>query len=234
MAERLTPKIFADTSDITEIKKLSSLGIIYGITTNPLIVAKQAGLQSPNEYYHAIAREFPQYPVSIQLLDEDVPTLIQQGKDFAAIAPNVVIKVPMFGDGKGLSVISALTSEGIKVNVTALMNAEQALIAMTNNGAEPTYLSLFFNRIRDGNGDPIQEIRRTRELLTQMNSTSQIITGSIRKPADVFEAVVAGTHIVTVQPEVIWKMVQHDQSDKFINQCQKQWNDFVAPNKSSS
>ncbi len=229
----LRPSIFADTSDIAEIKSLSELGIIHGITTNPLIVAKQAKTSSPNTYYETIAKEFPQYPVSIQLLDNDIPTLIKQGKEYAAIASNVVVKVPMFGDGKGLSVIYALTSEGININVTALMNAEQALLAhAAHNGHEPAYLSLFLNRIKDGGGNPTNEIGRTREMLDKIDSNSKIITGSIRGPEDVFQAVIAGTHIITVQPKVIRQMIQHDQSDKFINQCQDQWNDFMSAKSS--
>lgn len=221
------PKIFADTSKIAEIERLVDLGIICGITTNPIIVAQDAGEKSPIHQYEIIAKRFPDLPVSIQLLDEDVPTLIKQAHEYAAISPNVVIKVPMFGDGRGLAVIAQLAKEGIKTNVTAMMKAEQILLALIAGRASatrgPAYLSLFFNRIKDGGGNPQKEIHRSKILLESVGSESEIITGSIRQEEDVYEAAVAGTHIVTVPPQIIWGMVHHPQSTKFITQSQESW-----------
>lgn len=225
------PKIFADTSKISEIERLVGLGIIHGITTNPIIVAQDAEKESPIYQYEQIAKRFPDIPVSIQLLDEDVPTLIKQARQYVTISPNIVIKVPMFGDGRGLAVIAQLSKEGIKTNVTAMVKAEQLLLALIAGRASPTkgpaYLSLFFNRIKDGGGNPQEEIRRSRVLLERVGSKSEIITGSIREEQNVYEAIVAGTHIVTVPPKIIWEMVYHEQSAKFIDQSQKSWEKFV-------
>jgi len=233
MSERLrTPTLFADTSDIKEIKQLMELGIFDGITTNPIIVAEQAGKNEPAKQYQKIIDEFPDYPVSIQLLDNDVPTLIQQGKDYAAISPNVVIKVPMFGNGKGLTVIRGLMDEGININVTAMMSAEQALLATMAGRTEdkngPAYLSLFFNRIKDGGGNPMVEIEETRRLIDNYNLDSRIIAGSIRKPSDVYDAIIAGTHIVTVPPKIVWEMIKDQQSEKFIDQAQSAWEKLTS------
>lgn len=226
------PKLFADTSKISEIEKLLDLGIIYGITTNPVIVANEAGTIEPDGYYRELARRFPDMPISIQLLDEDVPTLVQQAHRYASFSANIVIKVPMFGDGRGLTVISKLVKEDIKVNVTALMNAEQLLLALlAGDGRGPAYLSLFFNRIRDGGGIPQQEIKKSRILLETIGAKSEILTGSIRHPSDVYEAVLAGTHIVTVTPRLLWQMVEHQQSIKFIQQSQESWNKLTTSQK---
>lgn len=226
------PKLFADTSKIAEIEKLLDLGIIHGITTNPVIVANEAGTVEPDEYYKELAKRFPNVPISIQLLDGDVPTLIQQAHRYSSFSANMVIKVPMFGDGRGLVVISRLVNDDIKVNVTALMNAEQLFLALlAGNSKGPAYLSLFFNRIKDGGGIPQQEIRKSRVLLEAVGSKSEILTGSIRHPSDVYEAVLAGTHIVTVTPKVLWQMVEHQQSVKFIQQSQESWNKLTISQK---
>lgn len=222
------PKLFADTSRISEIEKLLEFGFICGITTNPVIVANEAKSIEPNGYYKDLAKRFPDLPISIQLLDEDVPTLVKQAHTYTTISPNIVIKVPMFGDGRGLTAVSQLVKDDIRVNVTALMNAEQALLVlMAGNGKGPAYLSLFFNRIKDGGGNPQNEIKRSRALVDGLGSNSEIITGSIRRGSDVYEAVVAGTHIVTVQPKVIWEMVHHDKSVEFINQSQEAWENLT-------
>lgn len=225
MREKLSlPRLFADTSSIPEIERLKELGLIHGITTNPILVAKESNTGNPFGHYEELAKSFPDMPISIQLLDEDVPTLIQRAKSFAAISPNIVVKVPMFGDGRGLSVLYQLTREGIKTNVTGLMKAEQLLLALlVGRGQGPAYVSLFFNRIRDGGGNPTEEITRSRHLIEAFNFNSEIITGSIRGQKDVYEATIAGTHIVTVTPSVIWEMIHHHKSVEFIEQSQRDW-----------
>ena len=93
-------KLFADTSKVSELKKLVELGIFKGVTTNPLIVAMEAGDADPKTYYEKLVGEFPDLPISIQLLDEPLDSLLEQARAYASIAPNIVIKVPMFGDGR--------------------------------------------------------------------------------------------------------------------------------------
>lgn len=236
MRER-RPTLFADTSDIQEARQLMDLGIFSGITTNPLIVAKEAGNSEPHKYYQRLAEAFPNVPVSVQLLDADVPTLVAQANDFAAISPNIFIKVPMFGDGRGLKVIHKLAKESpeININVTGLINAEQALLAWFagNRGKNrgPTYLSLFFNRIKDGGGNPQKEIKRTRNFIELFEADSEIIAGSIRKGEDVYQAAIAGAHIVTVTPNVIWQMIPHPKTTEFIEQSQEAWENLVSMKK---
>lgn len=226
------PKFFADTSSISEIEKLRSIIPIHGITTNPVIVAAEAGKTNAMSYYKALAERFPALPVSIQLLDEDEETLVKQAHRYASIAPNIVVKVPMFEDGRGLAVISQLVKDGITVNVTALMTAEQLLLAWlagsNSRNRGPAYLSLFFNRIKDGGGNPQAQIRRSRKLLEQFGSDSEIIVGSIRKPEDVLAAIVSGAHIVTITPSVLWKMIPHAKSTEFIRQSQAAWEEVTG------
>ncbi len=220
-------RLFADTSKVSELKKLIDLGIFEGVTTNPLIVAMEAGDAEPKTYYEKLVREFPDLPISIQLLDEPLENLLAQARAYAAIAPNIVIKVPMFGDGRGVTVLSRLLKEGIKVNVTGLMSAEQLMLTLMTGNA-PSYVSLFFNRIKDGGGNPEKEIENARKLIDKLGLPSEIIVGSIRKTEDVREGLMAGGHIITVTPKVIWQMVQHDQSDKFIKQSQEAWEKMIS------
>lgn len=223
------PKIFADTSDIEEIEALTNLGIISGITTNPLIVAKEAKDSDPNDYYLKLAKKFPDLPISIQLLDESLETLLNQARKYAKISPNIVVKVPMFGDGKGLKLISILSEENIKLNVTGLMSSSQAVLSLVaGKGKEPHYISLFFNRIKDGGGDPEKEIISTKEMLERFGSDAQIIAGSIRSGEDVYKAATFGAHIITVAPKVLWSMIEHPKSVEFISQSQKAWDEFIA------
>lgn len=225
--ERDYPKLFADTSSISEIDALMNLGIFSGITTNPSIVARQAGNRKPEEYYKELADRYPNVPISIQLLDWDEKTLFDEAHKFAALSPNIVVKVPMFGDGRGLTVSSSLNKEGIQTNVTGLMNAGQLLLAILADPG-PTYVSLFFNRIKDGGGNPVQEISRSRELIERISSGSKIITGSIRKVEDIREAVVAGSHVVTIPPKMVWEMVCHPKTEEFIQGSQADWDHFLA------
>lgn len=220
------PKFFADTSNILEIKKMMDLGIFSGITTNPGIVASESPESDPIEGYKQIALKFPGIPFSIQLLDISLPDLIEQGRYFANISPDAVIKVPMFGDGRGLTATSTLLREKIKINVTALMSAEQTTLAVMLN---PTFVSLFFNRIKDYNNHHLQEISNTRELIEKIGSTSKIIVGSIRKSQDIREALVAGAHIVTITPKVLWPMIEHPQTERFITESQKSWEKLITP-----
>lgn len=226
------PKFFADTSKTSEIETMMELGIISGITTNPLLVAKEAGNNEPATYYKKIAEKFPNLPISIQLLDESEEELLKHSMEFAAIGSNIVVKVPMFGDGRGLKLLPKLITEGIKTNITGLMTAEQVLaVLLAGQGKGPTYVSLFFNRIKDGGGNPNTEINRSRALIEQLDSSTKIITGSIRNPADVLDAVIAGTHIVTITPPIFENMIKHPKSDEFVNQSQKAWEELLASQK---
>ena len=233
LSEIKYPKFFADTSITSEIESMMALGIISGVTTNPLLVAKEAGNNEPASYYKKIVEKFPKLPISIQLLDKSEEELLKNAREFASIGPNIVVKVPMFGDGRGLKILPKLIAEVINTNITGLMTAEQVLtILLAGQGKGPTYVSLFFNRIKDGNGNPNIEINRTRTLIEQLDSNTEIITGSIRNPSDILDAVLAGTHIVTITPPIFETMIKHPKSDEFVNQSQKAWEELLTSQKS--
>lgn len=229
-------KYFADTALIPELKRLMELGLFTGITTNPSIIAKEAKGEDPRGYILQIANLFPELPVSAQLLQGELPDLVKAAVDIAGIAPNVVVKIPAFcdlrgamgiEDGKALQLIAALKGKEIKKNITALMSAEQAICYMMAGdrvGEQVQFVSLFFNRIKDGQGDPRQEVQNTREFIEKHGLSTEIIVGSIRSKEDVREAQMSGAHIVTIPPAVFWsKIVAHPQSKKFIDEAQQNY-----------
>lgn len=242
--------LFADTSNIPEIDELMALGLFTGITTNPLIVAKQAVDAKPSDYYKKLQQRYPNLPISIQLLDEPLEDLLEHAREHASLGPNIVVKVPMFPDRRGLDLLPRLIDENIKTNVTALMSAEQMLAVLNaGEGQGPTYASLFFNRIKDGSGNPVLEIDRSRQLIDKIGSPTKIITGSIRNPKDVFDAFQAGAHILTVPPAIVRQMdiqdayntsyvptktspvtreqIEHPESVRFISESQEAWEDYL-------
>lgn len=241
------PCLFIDTSDVVELDRLIPWGIFRGITTNPGIVAEEAKRKNLTQvdelsFYRNIAERFPQYPVSTQLInDPRFEALLEKARSFAALAPNIVVKVPMFcdgkgmegvEDGKGLQLVTTLTRDRIKVNVTALMTAEQAMLTMMGDIA-PAYVSLFFNRAKDGGENPRKQIENLRELIDKIGSSTKIIVGSIRTKEDIREALVSGAHIVTVPTDTkrqpLWEAIYHFKSAEFIEEGKKKFEEISSP-----
>lgn len=217
------PKIFLDTSRKGDIDTFTKFGIVKGITTNPVIVAEDNPQVDIMQYYTNLAKLYPDLPISIQLPDiKDYSKLADQARAFAQISPDIVVKVPMFNDYRGIKLISDLTKEGVKTNITALMSSRQALLALiAAEGSGPNYVSLFFNRMKDGDEDPKREIGRTREVIERFHFRTEIITGSIRSGSDVVDAFLYGAHIVTVPPKILSEMLFHQKTQEFIDQCQE-------------
>lgn len=227
-----SPKLFADTSNISDISKLLRAGLVDGITTNPVIVAQNAGSEDPVKYYRKLLQEFPDKAVSIQLLDDTVENMVDQGILFADLGPNVIVKVPFLPDLVALEVAKRLHEKKIKTNITALMKSDQAVLSMKSlspNG--PSYVSLFFNRIRR-RGDPLLEIKKTREFIDKFLFQTEIISGSIHSGNDVYDAWMAGSHIVTAVPKIIYAMEEDERTVEFINQSRLAWNNFITQSKS--
>src|SRR3989344_2843890 len=227
----MAPKLFADTSDLNEIKKLNAAGLVDGITTNPVIVAQNAGHEDPVKYYQKLLLEFPEKAVSIQLLDDTVNNMVEQGVMFSELGSNVVVKVPFLPNLVALEVAKRLHSKKIKTNITALMKFDQAILSVKSLAPEgPTYVSLFFNRIKRTT-DPKNEIAKTREFIDQFDFKTEIISGSIHSGQDVFDSWTSGSHIVTATPKVIHSMEEDNRTIEFINQSREAWDNYIAKNK---
>jgi transaldolase len=130
----------------------------------------------------------------------------------------------MRGNGSGLEIIHELHSEGIPVNATVMMTAAQALLAAK---AGASYVSLFFNRIRDAGEDPVLAIKQTRSILDESDLTAKIIAGSIRNPADVIDATIAGAHVLTIPYKIMTQLPFHPKSEETIQEFDNAWKEFL-------
>ncbi|HVB56417.1 MAG TPA: transaldolase family protein [Candidatus Acidoferrales bacterium] len=209
-------KIFMDSGDSREVEKWLQQGVVDGVTTNPSIMLKE-GIYDMEDGARRLCALLGDRPVSVEVTTNDQEDMIRQGRVFASWAPNVVVKIPVvneFGESC-LGVISALTHEGIRVNTTAILSFNQALVA-TKAGA--TYVSIFAGRVADEGNDPAVVIRNVRHWLDDWDYPAEIIVGSIRTVMDIQNAALAGAHIITIPPPFLPKMLDHRYTRETVRQ----------------
>ncbi|WP_047980900.1 fructose-6-phosphate aldolase [Ornithinibacillus contaminans] len=210
-------KFFIDTANIEEIRKANELGILAGVTTNPSLVAKEG--VSFHERLKEITTEITDRSVSAEVIALDAEGMIKEGKELAAIAPNITVKVPMTLEG--LKAVKALTDLNITTNVTLIFNANQALLAAR---AGATYVSPFLGRLDDIGQDGMQLVATIAEIFDRHNIQSEIIAASIRHPLHVTDAALHGAHIATVPYNVLSQIVKHPLTDQGIERFLNDWN----------
>ncbi|HKW89167.1 MAG TPA: transaldolase family protein [Candidatus Acidoferrales bacterium] len=200
-------KIFLDSADFQEIDKWTRQGIVDGVTTNPSIMFKD-GVYDIEEGARRIGFLLGERPLSVEVTTNDPEEMIRQGRTFASCAPNIAVKIPIVNEqGEScLGVISSLSSEGIRVNTTAILSFNQAILAAK---AGATYVSIFAGRVADEGNDPAIVIRNVRHWLDDWDEPAEIIVGSIRAVMDIQNAALAGAHIITIPPQFLSKMVDH-------------------------
>ena len=215
-------RIFLETASINDVREICEWGIIDGVTTNQKIFQKEGNVDFKQRVLEIC--EAANGPVSVETTTHGVSNLLKEAREYSKWHKNVVVKVAMAGNGEGLKVVSQLNKEGIKTNMTVMMNFNQLVLA---SKAGATYVSLFYNRAKDAGEDPIKAIKDYVSFAKNNNAAS-LIVGSIRKPEDVTEAVRVGAHIVTVTPEIIRKLPFHPKSEETIEEFDKAWKDFTA------
>ena len=199
-------RIFLDTANIDEIKKGARLGIVSGVTTNPTLVSKE-GLSD----YKAVVKEICSIipgPVSAEVVVEGTQAMLEQAREIATWAPNVVIKIPSTIDG--LEVISALARDNIKVNMTLCFSLNQALLGALAGAA---YVSPFVGRLDDVGHDGMQLVKDIVELFRYYHLKTEVLAASIRHPLHCVVAAKAGAHIATVPFKVLMQMMKHPLTD---------------------
>jgi transaldolase len=214
--EELSVKFFIDTANIEEIREAHALGLLAGVTTNPSLVAKEG-----NVSFHDRLKEITDLvsgSVSAEVIALDAEGMIKEGKELAAIAPNITVKVPMTPDG--LKAVHALAQEGIKTNVTLIFNANQALLAAR---AGASYVSPFLGRLDDIGQNGLDLISTIAEIFVVHGIEAEIIAASIRHPMHVTEAALRGAHIATIPFKVLMSLFKHPLTDKGIDQFLKDW-----------
>ena len=208
-------KLFVDTGKIEDIKKANDLGVICGVTTNPSLIAKEGG-RSQEEILKEIA-SIVDGPISgeVKATTVDAEGMIKEGREIAALHPNMIVKIPMTLEG--LKAVKVLSAEGIKTNVTLIFSANQALLA-ANAGA--TYVSPFLGRLDDINMPGIELIRDIADIFDIYGYETEIIAASIRNTVHVTECALAGADIATVPYAVIEQMTKHPLTDQGIEKFQ--------------
>ena len=205
--------IFLDSGNIKEIEKFFKMGIIRGVTTNPTILLKDGvtgGMKVIKERSVEIARMIAPYPLSVEVTTNDPQKMLEQAQEFAGWANNINVKVTIHGPNgelQNLEVIHELEEKrDIRINVTAMMSAQQCLLAAM---AGATYVSLFGGRVNNMGYNACEEISKLRQVLDDFDLKAKIIIGSTREVLNVIEWLGAGAHYVTVAPNLLEGMIVH-------------------------
>jgi transaldolase len=210
-------KLYADTADIEEIRKLADIGIIDGVTTNPSLLAK-VGLQRDEAI--ATITALVDGPVSSEVISTEADAMIAEGREAAKVADNVVVKIPTTPDG--LKACKQLSSEGIKVNMTLCFSATQAMLTAKCGAA---YVSPFIGRLDDIHQVGMEIISHITEIFANYDYDTEIIVASVRTPLHVRDSAVLGADICTCPPKVLWQIMKHPLTDigleKFLADAKK-------------
>ena len=210
-------KLFIDTAKVEDIRKANDMGVISGVTTNPSLIAKEG------RDFNEVIREITTIvdgPISgeVKATTVDAEGMIKEGREIAAIHPNMVVKIPMTVEG--LKAVKVLSAEGIKTNVTLIFTANQALLAAE---AGATYVSPFLGRLDDINQSGVDLIEEIVTIFDNYGYDTEIIAASIRNPVHVTECALAGADIATVPYSVIEQMTKHPLTDQGIERFQKDY-----------
>jgi transaldolase len=189
--------------------------VLDGVTTNPSLFARVGG--SYDDVLVEICRVTPG-PVSAEVVADDVDGMLREGRHFAGLASNIIVKVPM--SEAGLEAISRLAAEGIRTNCTLLFSANQGLLAAK---AGASLLSPFVGRLDDINQDGMQVVRDLVTIVERHDLKAEVLAASIRHPRHVTEAALAGAHIVTVPIDVLRQMIHHPLTDSGIERFRRDW-----------
>ena len=210
--------IFIDSSDPKEIKDLFAWGCLSGVTTNPLIIAKEAPDADLGERIREILA-VSWGDVSVELTTETESEMLAEAEQYHAWdRERITIKVPF--SETGLRVLHQLAKKGVKTNVTCLMAMNQAYLAALSGA---TYVSIFSGRVRDMGYDVRPTIASTREILDREGLKSKIIVGSMRHMMDVNEALESGCHVPTITPPILRKMVWNPRTETTIEEFNSAW-----------
>ena len=208
-------KLFIDSGNLKEIEALVPLGIIDGITTNPSLLAKEAG-----DYRTLLKRicQIVQGPTSAEVVATDAEGMVREGRDLASIDPHIVVKVPFTKEG--VKACKTLSSEGKKVNVTLIFSATQALLA-AKVGA--SYVSPFVGRLDDIATSGMNLINEIVDIFGNYQFTTEVLVASVRHPIHIVEAARMGADVCTCPASVIESMFRHPLTDIGLERFLKDW-----------
>ena len=210
-------RLFLDTADNIEAERYMRLGVIGGVTTNPTLLSKMAG--DWKKRCRIIADIVQPLPVSVEVTESNPAAMVEQAKEIAGWATNINVKIPIHAVDGGLDYLEVVhrleKDEGIHVNVTACMSAQQCMLAAMAGAA---FVSLFGGRVANMGYETAAEVGKARALIARVNGHTKLIVGSTREAANVTEWFLAGADIVTVTPQLIETMVRHPYTTETVRQ----------------
>jgi transaldolase len=218
-------KIFIDTANLKEIREAQAMGILDGVTTNPSLLSKETG--DPREILKEICT-IVNGPVSAEVVGTRFEEMVEEGRSLAKIANNIVVKVPI--NLEGLKVIKKLSSEGIRINVTLIFSATQALLSAKAGAA---FVSPFIGRLDDIATEGMDLIHQLVTIFDNYDIETEILAASIRHPVHVVQAAMAGADIATLPFNVLDKLLNHPLTDLGAERFRKDWEKVKAANPKS-
>ena len=208
-------KFFVDSAVVSEIREIADLGLADGVTTNPSLLAKTG------RPYAEVLREICEIidgPVSAEVVATEAPLMLEEGQKLAALHRNIVVKCPMTVEG--LKATRALSSRGIRVNVTLIFSPLQALAA-AKCGA--SFLSPFVGRLDDIGHDGLLVIDQIVRIMENYDFPAEVLVASIRSPLHLQHAAETGVHIATLPPQVIKQILQHPLTEAGLEKFLADW-----------
>ena len=209
-------KFFLDSANLGEISEAAELGLIDGVTTNPSLISKEGGVDF-KEHIAAVCA-LVAGDVSAEVTSLDAEGMLREGREYAQIATNVVIKCPLTRDG--LKATRRLTSEGIRVNVTLCFSAAQAILAAKAGAA---YVSPFVGRLDDVGQSGLAVLAEIIEIYRNYEWRTEVLASSVRHPIHVVGAARAGAHVATMPFKVLGQLFDHPLTDKGLEQFLSDW-----------
>src|SRR2546428_12386499 len=208
-------KIFLDSANVASIKTFADMGILDGVTTNPTLIAKEnrGFLELVGEILRIVTG-----PVNLEVVSQNIEGMLHEAHDLAALAPNVVVKIPMTSEG--LVAVRRLTKEGIATNVTLVFSPNQALLAAKAGAA---YVSPFIGRLDDAGHVGMKVVEDILQIYRNYDIETNVLVASIRHPVHVIEAAKLGAHVATMPPDVLDKMVKHPLTDIGLKRFLDDW-----------
>lgn len=203
-------KIFMDTANVDEIAEFVDWGVVYGVTTNPSLIAKSGRTQA--EVIPEIAK-LVTGPVSAEVISTKCDGMVAEARKLVKIADNIVVKIPCIAEG--LEAVKILSAEGIKTNVTLVFSMSQALLAAR---AGATYVSPFVGRLDDIGEDGVQLVENIVKVFKLYGIETQVIAASIRSLEHVDKVMLTGCQIATIPTKVLSQMIKHQLTDKGLAQ----------------
>ena len=217
-------KFFIDTADLDEIREAHDMGVLDGVTTNPTLCAR-VGVKDFESHIATIC-DMVEGDVSAEVVATDYDGIMEEAREIATIADNVVVKVPLIKDG--IKAIRSLADEGVRTNCTLCFSPTQALIAAK---AGASYISPFLGRLDDISHDGMQLIADIVQIYENYGYETEVLSASIRHPLHVVEAARIGAHVATMPFKVIEKLIQHPLTDRGLERFLADWDELQKQNK---